>query len=331
MHEPPLRQLVVFEVDSAVVYRVEDVLHPRHEQPYDGAFFVGYGLDYRLGVGALEQDAFAARYEAAEPVHLRAGVVERRYAEEYVVVRLPVVGLLDLRGVHERAVRVEYRLREACGAGGEVYRRVVVVGEQYARRVAREVRRKVHVVFREARAAVADEEAQLDARYLVADVLDAADELGAEEERVDVGELEAVFNLFRGVAEVERHGERARLEYSEVERQPFEAVHHEDGDLVALLDSAREQQVRAAVGLFVEDAPCYLAAVAFGRAGFYELVFLPRDAADFLDFGVDFDERRLVAEFVGVPLKQVGNRHTVFLLKVFFLFRSGGNKKAHPP
>ena len=252
-------------------------------------------------------------------MHLRARVVERRYAEEDVVVRLPVVGLLDLRGVHERAVR--------GGAGGEVYRRVVVVGEQYARRVAREVRREVHIVFCEARAAVADEEAQLDARYLVADVFDAADELGAE----DVGELEAVFNLFRGVAEVERHGERARLEYSEVERQPFEAVHHEDGDLVALLDSAREQQVRAAVGLFVEDAPRYLAAVAFGRAGFYELVFLPRDAADFLDFGVDFDERRLVAEFVGVPLKQVGNRHTVFLLKVFVLFRSGGNKKARPP
>ena len=114
VHEPPLRQLVVFEVDSAVVYRVEDVLHPRHEQPYDGAFFVGYGLDYRLGVRTLEQYAFAARYEAAEPVHLRAGVVE--YAEEDVVVRLPVVCLLDLRGVHERAVRVEYRLREACGA-----------------------------------------------------------------------------------------------------------------------------------------------------------------------------------------------------------------------
>ena len=54
VHEPPLRQLVVFEVDSAVVYRVEDVLHPRHEQPYDGAFFVGHGLDYRLGVRALE-------------------------------------------------------------------------------------------------------------------------------------------------------------------------------------------------------------------------------------------------------------------------------------
>ena len=264
-------------------------------------------------------------------MHLRASVVERGNAEEYVVVRLPVVRLLDLRGVHERAVRVEYRLREAGGAGGEVYRCVVVVGEQYARRVARQVRGEVHVVFREARTAVAYEEAQLDARYLVADVLDAAYELGAEEERVHVGEFEAVFYLVRGVAEIERHGERAGLEYSEVKRQPFKTVHHQDGDFVAFLYAAREQQVRAAVGFFVEDAPRYFAAVAFGRAGFYELVFLPRDAADFLDFGIDFDERRLVAEFVGVPLQQVGNRHTVFLLKVFILFRSGGNKKARPP
>lgn len=168
------------------------------------------------------------------------------------------------------------------------------------------------VVLREARAAVADEEAQLDARYLVADVLDAADELGAEEERVDIRELEAVFNLLRGVAEVERHGYRAGLEYAEVDGQPFEAVHHEDGDLVALFDSAREQQVRAAVGLLVKDAPRYLAAVAFCRTGFYQFIFAPRDAADFLDFGVDFDERRLVAEFMRVPLKQVGNRHFSF-------------------
>ena len=140
-------------------------------------------------------------------MHLCPRVVERRDAEEYVVVSLPVVALLDLRGVHEALVVVQYRLGEAGRSRGEVYRRVVLVGEQYARRVARKVRRQMQIIFRETRAAVADVEYQLHAGDLLADILHAADELRPEEERVDVGELKAVFYLLRRVAEVEGNGE----------------------------------------------------------------------------------------------------------------------------
>ena len=151
-------------------------------------------------------------------MHFRAGVVQGRDAEKDVVMFLSVVALFDLRRVHKAFVVVQYRLWKTGRPRGEVYRRVVVVGEQDARRVAREVRRQVQVIFREARAAVADVEYQLHTRYLSADVFDAADEFRSEEERVDVREVKAVFYLFRRVAEVEGDGEGSGLQDAEIKR-----------------------------------------------------------------------------------------------------------------
>ena len=136
VHQTPLVELVVLQLDVAAVDGVQDVLRPRHEQPDDRAVFLGDRADDPFGLDAAQEHGLAADQEAAEPVHLRAGVVQRRDAEERVFAGLPVVLLLHDAGVHEAAVTVHDGLRESGGAGGEVDRGVLVVGERDRRGLA---------------------------------------------------------------------------------------------------------------------------------------------------------------------------------------------------
>ncbi len=53
-------------------------------------------MQYPFGRYAAEQHGLAARDEGAEPVHLGAGMVEGRDAEEDVIARLAVVVLFGL-------------------------------------------------------------------------------------------------------------------------------------------------------------------------------------------------------------------------------------------
>ena len=288
---------------------VEDVLRPRHEEPHDGALLLGRRADDPLGLHAAQQDRPAADEEAAEPVHLRAGVVERRDAEEDVVVRLAVVGLLHLAALGERAVPQDDRLREAGRAGGVVDRRVVVERERNLRAARGAVRDEVAVALGERRAVAADVEEGLHLRELVGDLLDAPDELGAEDEEGGVREVDAVPDLVGGVAEVERDRERARAEDAEVDREPLEAVHEEDRDLVALLHAAREQEVGEAVGLLLELRPGDLGAEGVvGRGRLDERILLPGRVAGLELLGVDLDECGLVRIEAGVVGEDFGNR-----------------------
>ena len=104
VHQPPLGELVIGQVHLPAFDGVQDVLGPGHQQPDDGAFFVGHGLQHVLGLGAFEQDGLASHQEGAEPVHLGAGVVEGRDAQEHVVVGLAVMGLLHPAGMDEALV-----------------------------------------------------------------------------------------------------------------------------------------------------------------------------------------------------------------------------------
>ena len=112
---PPLVQVVVVQPHRALLERHEDVLRPRHEQPHDGAALAGDGLEHGLGRDAAQQHAAAAHHEAAQPVHARARVVERRDAQEDVVVCLVVVRLLHLGRLREALVVVQDRLGKARG------------------------------------------------------------------------------------------------------------------------------------------------------------------------------------------------------------------------
>ena len=264
VHEAPLGQLVVGRVDLALLDGEQDVLRPGHEQPHDGAALVRHGAQDRLGGHAAQQDRAAANQEAAEPVHEGSRVVERRDAQEHVVVGLRVVVLLHLRGLRERAVRVQDRLGEAGGAAGEVDRGVIGLADGNHRVRARAHGREQVVVLREGGAVLADVEQQAAARDLVCHALDSAGELGAKHQDVDVGQAHAVVDLLGGVAEVEGHHHGAALEHAEVDGQPLDTVHQQDGDLVALAHAARGEQVGKAVGLLVEHAPRDLATIGIG-------------------------------------------------------------------
>ena len=98
VHEAPLGQFVVVRVDVPALDGLEDVLHPGHQQPHDGDLLVGDRLEDPFRLGAPQEHALAAGQQAAEPVHLAAGVVERRDAEERVAAGLAVMVLLALGG-----------------------------------------------------------------------------------------------------------------------------------------------------------------------------------------------------------------------------------------
>ena len=126
VHQPPLVQLVVLQLEIAPVDRVEDVLHPGDEQPHDGDLLVGDGPDDPFRFGATQEDALAAGQQAAEPVHLAARVIEGGDAHEVVFTVLPVMRLLHDGGRHDAAMVVQDGLREAGGARREVDGGVVV-------------------------------------------------------------------------------------------------------------------------------------------------------------------------------------------------------------
>ena len=117
MHQPPLLQVIIFKLDIASLDGIEDVLRPRHEQPDYGAALVRDGLQDLLRLRTRQQDSAAARHEASHPVHLRAGVVQWRNAEEGVVAAGLMMLRLHLSRLSEAPVRVKDGLREAGGSG----------------------------------------------------------------------------------------------------------------------------------------------------------------------------------------------------------------------
>ena len=104
MHKSPLCERVILESEVAAVDAVKYILNPRNEQPNDSRLLVRRGLEHPLGLYAAEENCLAAREKRAEPVHLRARVIERRNAEENVVLGLRVVVLLGVAGGNESLV-----------------------------------------------------------------------------------------------------------------------------------------------------------------------------------------------------------------------------------
>ena len=120
---------------------------------------------------------------------------------------------------------------------------------------------------------------------------------------------EAVLDLVGGVAVVHGNGHRAGLENPEVDGQPFQAVHEQDGDLGALADASGKKEVGEAVGRSVELPPGHLPARVLEGVGLHEFVLTPGDFALVLDLGIDADEADLVAVELGVPREYLGDEH----------------------
>ena len=313
VHEAPLVEIVVGKVDAACVHGVQQVLRPRHEQPHDGALFLGHGAQNPFGLHAAQEHGLGAGDQRTEPVHLGAGVVERRDAEEHVVVLLAVVGGFGKAGIGQRAVGVQNGLGEAGSAGGEIDGGVVVFFQHHGRGALGAVVHQLAVGFgkgRHVRTHVEQGAHAAKAARLVEQGLDAAREFRAEDQHVHVRKVEAVGDFFRGVAEVQRHGKAARLEDAEIDGEPFKAVHQEYAHLGSALDAARKQEVGKAVGLGVELGPGELAAVREVGAGVLDKAEVaPRHGVVAFLGGVDLHKGHFIAGKAGVFFKEVSDDH----------------------
>ena len=209
----------------------------------------------------------------------------------------------------EGAVPQEDGLGETGGAGGIVDGGLILVVNEDLGGHAGAVGRGPVVVLGEGGAAVPHEEEEPLPAQVVGDVLHPADELGSEEEHVGVGQLHAVVDLLRRVAEVQGNGHRPRLQNAEVDGQPLQAVHQQDGHLLALPDAPAPEQIGHPVGLLVKDRPGDLPAVGGGGGGLDEGVLLPGHPLLLMDLGVDLHQGDLVPVELAVALQQVGNGH----------------------
>lgn len=242
-------------------------------------------------------------------MHDGAGVVERRDAEKDVVVRLTVVLLLHDGGLGEALVVVQDGLGEAGGARAKVDRRVLVLGERDHGVCRGAQANELLVGLGPGGAVVTHVEEQAALLDLGHDLFDAAGELGAKDQDVGVGLLDAVADLIGGVAEVERHHRGAALEHAKVDGEPLDAVVEQDCDLVVLADAAREQQVCKAVGLLVKDLPGHLAAKGLVIRCLDELVFAPGDVAVLAALWVHLHEGNLGGVELGVLAQHVDDGH----------------------
>ena len=210
VHQPPLGQLVVLQLQVTPVQGGQNVLAPGHQQPHDGAALLGDGVEDGLGGVALEQDGLAAGEQGAEPVHLGAGVVQGRDAQEHVLVGGLVVDGLHPGGLEQGLVLEQNGLGEAGGAGGVVDGGLVLVVDEHLGGHAGAVGGGPVVVLGKGGAGLPHEEEQQLPGQVGRDVLHPADELRAEEQHIHVGQLQAVVDLLGGVAEVQRARRRPR-------------------------------------------------------------------------------------------------------------------------
>ena len=101
VHQPPLGKLIILQPDIAPVYRIQNVLRPRHEKPHNRALLLWDGIQDKLRFRSFQQDRLPAFQEAAKPVHLSARMVQRRNAQEHILPCLPMVVLLHLARMHQ--------------------------------------------------------------------------------------------------------------------------------------------------------------------------------------------------------------------------------------
>ncbi len=306
--------LVVFEADVAVVDGVQDVLRPRDEQPYDGHVLLRDGLHDPLRTDAFQKHGTAARDEGAEPVHLRARVIEGRHAEEDVVMCLRVVLLLRECCAHERLVTVQDGFGEARRAAGEIYRGIVLVRDLDIGAPCGSGGDELVIALRKGGAILAHKEHAFDLVQLSEDGLHSPDELLAEHKHADVRKVEAVFDLVCGISVIEGDGETARFQDAEIDGQPFQTVHEQHAHLLSPSEPVGEEKIGEFVRKSVELLPRHLSAVLLVRGDLDEGVVLPRELMFLFELGVDLDKTGLVAVELRIPFQKPCDRHIFSVL-----------------
>ena len=138
------------------------------------------------------------------------------------------------------------------------------------------------------------------------------DELRAEDQDLHIRQLQTIFDLVGGIAEVHRYRDAPRLQDAEVHRQPLQAVHHEDAYLRPPLHAPAEEQVGEAVGPAVEVPPAQSPAVGRVRLGaLNEAGFPPCNSLVPLFRRAQLHQCGLRPVEPGVPLQKIRNDHVV--------------------
>ena len=120
VHEPPLVEQIVIEIDAPGFNGVQDILRPWNQQPDDGAFFFCDCTKNPLRLYAAQQHGLAPGNEASEPVHFRPCMIEWRNTKKHVLFCLPVVMLLGYAGTDKCLVPVQDCFWKAGRAGGKI-------------------------------------------------------------------------------------------------------------------------------------------------------------------------------------------------------------------
>ncbi len=103
------------------------------------------------------------------------------------------------------------------------------------------------IIFRKSRTAVAHIVEQTVPADIVRDLFHTSDEFRPEYKHVYFGKFHTILDLFCGISEIKRYCKGSCLKYSEIDRQPFQAVHQKDRDFVSFFDPAFQKQIRKSV------------------------------------------------------------------------------------
>lgn len=261
------------------------------------------------GLLPLRRTAFPPCDQAAEPVHLGAGVVQGRDTQEDILFGGLVVVLFHLCRVHQSPVLMQDGLGKAGGAGGKVNGRVILVCERDLRRPAGAVGGVHGVILGEAGTSIAHIVEQAVFSHFICDLFHAADELRPEEKNVYLRQVQAVLNLVRRVAEVQGNGQGSGFQDSEIYGKPFQTVHKKDGYLISFFYPPLQQQIGHAVGFFIKDTPGDLPAVIGRPHRLDQLKFSPGDPAGFRHLRVDLHKTYVVSVELCVSFQELCDWH----------------------
>ena len=95
-------------------------------------------------------------------------------------------------------------------------------------------------ILRESRAVGSYEQRRPVADNVIRDLFYTSDEFRSEDQDVRLGEIDAIFDLSAGIAEIQQDSDRSGFENAEINWYLVHAVHQKDRDLVALDDAAQE-------------------------------------------------------------------------------------------
>ena len=297
MHQPPLIQFIVGNLQLAPVEGIQDILRPRNQQPHDRALLIGDCFQDDIRLCPFQEHSLAAGPQRTHPVELRSGVIERRNAEEAVASPCVVMNRLHLSRLIQTQMFVQNCLGKSGGPGRKIDRAEIIIRQLDSGFGTWIIRDQLIIALGEFRTVVPDIDQCSAKNQFIQIHLETGDKFRAEKERRNIREVRAVRDLIRGIAEIERNRDRSGFQNTEIDREPFQAVEHQNRDTVTLLDPAGDQHVRDAVCLLIKNLPGNLVAEGMRLRLLDQLKFLKGYLSGILHARVQLHQGNFISVF----------------------------------